>query len=140
MNKLSIKTEKQLKEFLIETYGEICVHEEVRYGSSKQRVDFFVYALHNFAVDVFNTYTLRHLNIIINIKLKKYKDFPFKLFFVVTGAEFSQMAIDKLISNKINKLPPNMKCLTFKKFKKECLSGLKPLILDINYDSYILKS
>ncbi len=140
IHELSVETEKQLKKFLIDTYSEICVHEEVRYGSSKQRVDFFVYAKQNFAVDVFNTYSLRHLNIIINIKLKKYEEFPFKLFFVVTGAPFSQMKIDQLISNKINKLPSNIKCLTFDKFKKECLSRLKPLILNISYDSYFSES
>ena len=40
----------------------------------------------------------------MNIKLKKYKDYPFKIFFVVTGIECSQGLIDSLIANKINKL------------------------------------
>ena len=97
-------------------------------------MDFFVYAKENFAVDVFNTYTLKHLNIIVNIKLRKYKDFPFKLFFVVTGAKFSQRKIDELICKKTNRMPYGMKCLTVDEFKRECLTNLPPLNHHIDYE------
>jgi hypothetical protein len=133
ISKLSIETENSLKKFLVETYGEICVHEEKKYGSLRQRMDFFVYAEDNFAVDVFNTYTLKHLNIIVNIKLRKYKDFPFKLFFVVTGAEFSQKKIDELICKKTNRMSTDVKCLTVDEFKRECLAKLSPLKFNIDY-------
>jgi hypothetical protein len=44
VSKLSLETEHLVKRFLIETYGEICVHEEKQYGNLRQRMDFFVYA------------------------------------------------------------------------------------------------
>jgi hypothetical protein len=65
VNELSVDTEDLVKKFLVETYGEICVHEEKKYVNLRQRMDFFVYAKENFAVDMFNTYTLKHLNIIL---------------------------------------------------------------------------
>lgn len=135
INKLSIETEGSIKEFLIKTYGELCVHEEMKLShNSRQRVDFFVYAKQNFAVDVCNTYTLKNLNIIMNIKLKKYKDYPFKIFFVVTGIECSQGLIDSLIANKINKLPKNIRCVNVQKFKEECISNFLPLNIRARYD------
>ncbi len=55
--KLSIDAEKETREFLDKRYGEICVHEEKKYGEGRNRVDFFVYAKDNFAVEVFNTHS-----------------------------------------------------------------------------------
>jgi hypothetical protein len=65
--------------------------------------------------------------------LRKYKDFPFKLFFVVTGAEFSQKKVDAVISNKTTLLPSRMKCLTVDEFKRECLTNLPPQKFNIDY-------
>lgn len=127
-NRLSIDTENEMRELLVGRYGEICVHEEKKYGSSKQRVDFFVYAKENFAVDVFNTYTVRNLGKNVNIKLHKYRDFPYKLYLVLTGGSIPQERIDVLVSCKKRlPLPPNMNCLTIEEFKKECLRNLPPL-------------
>ena len=132
--KLSTTSEKETKEFLDERYGEICVHEEKKYGDGRNRVDFFVYAKENFAVEVFNTYSLRNLSKNLNIKLHKFNDFPFKLYFVITGGDFSQRSIDALISRKENlPLPANMKCLTIEEFKKECLDKLVPLSIRTRY-------
>ncbi len=131
---LSITSEKETKEFLDKRYGEICVHEEKKYGEERNRVDFFVYAKQNFAVEVFNTYSIRNLSKNLNIKLHRFSDFPFKLYFVVTGGQFSQRFIDALISNKKNlPLLPNMKCLTVEEFKKECLHNLPPLSIRTRY-------
>jgi hypothetical protein len=75
VNKLSIGSEKKICEFLTNTYGELCVHEEKKYGDGRNRVDFFVYAKKNFAVEVFNTYTVHGIIGNLNSKLKKYQDF-----------------------------------------------------------------
>lgn len=132
--KLSTTSEKETREFLDKRYGEICVHEEKRYGDGRNRVDFFVYAKENFAVEVFNTYSLRNLGKNLNSKLHKFNDFPFKLYFVVTGGEFSQTSIDALMSHKENlPLPANMKCLTIEEFKKECFDKLPPLSIRTRY-------
>ena len=131
---LSVTSERATKEFLDKRYGEICVHEEKKYGEGRNRVDFFVYAKENFAVEVFNTYSIRNLAKNLNIKLHKFSDFPFKLYFVVTGGDFSQELIDAFISNKKElPLPPNMKCLTVEEFKKECLQNLPPLSIRTRY-------
>jgi hypothetical protein len=141
INRLSIETEGAVKEFLIKRYGELCVHEEMKYGNNlRQRVDFFIYAKKNFAVDVFNTYTLKNLNININIKLKKYRNYPFKVFFVVTGIECSQDMIDSLMDNKLNKLPLKIKCVTVQKFKEECIKNFPPLEIRIKYNKIYNKT
>jgi hypothetical protein len=132
--RLAITSEKATKEFLDNRYGEICVHEEKKYGEGRNRVDFFVYAKENFAVEVFNTYSIRNLAKNLNIKLHKFSDFPFRLYFVVTGGDFSQGLIDALISNKKNlPLLPNMKCLTVEEFEKECMCNLSPLSMRTRY-------
>jgi hypothetical protein len=132
--RLALTSEKATKEFLDKRYGEICVHEEKKYGDGRNRVDFFVYAKENFAVEVFNTYSIRNLAKNLNIKLHKVSDFPFKLYFVVTGGDFSQGHIDALVSNKKNlPLLPNMKCLVIDEFRKECLRNLPPLSMRIRY-------
>ena len=132
--RLALTSEKATKEFLDKRYGEICVHEEKKYGAGRNRVDFFVYAKENFAVEVFNTYSIRNLAKNLNIKLHKFTDFPFRLYFVVTGGDFSQELIDALISNKKNlPLLPNMKCLTVEEFEKECVRKLPPLSMRTRY-------
>jgi len=132
--RLALISERTIKEFLDKRYGEICVHEEKKYGGGRNRVDFFVYAKENFAVEVFNTYTLRNLAKNLNIKLHKFSDFPFRLYFVITGGAFSQQQLDALVSNK-NDLPllPNMKCLVPDEFIKECNSKLLPLPIRMRY-------
>ena len=132
-HRLSIQTENEVKDYLIERYGEICVHEEKKYGSRKARLDFFVYAKVNFAVEVFNTYTTRNLAANLNIKLHKYADFPFRLYFVVMGGDFLQREIDALVVNKKIRLVPNMQCLTLEEFKKECLRKLPALRMNVEY-------
>jgi hypothetical protein len=136
VHRLSMQTENEVKEYLIERYGEICVHEEKKYGSHKARVDFFVYAKANFAVEVFNTYTIRDLAKNLNVKLHKYTDFQFRLYFVVTGGDFLQKEIDALILNKELRLLPNMQCLTLEEFKKECLHKLSPLRMNVRYTTF----
>ena len=134
-NKLSIESEESLRNFLVSNYGELFVHEESKIRNSKQRVDFFVYAIPNFVVDVFNTYTLHNLATNINVKIPKYKSYPDPIYFVVTGAKFSQEDINLLMLNKQNKLNINMKCLNFVEFKNECLKDIRPIKTTMKYCS-----
>lgn len=131
INRLAISSELEVAKFLNNKYGEICVHEEKKYGKGRNRVDFYVYAKLNFAVEVFNTYTLRNLSVNLNMKLHKFHDFTDIIYFVVTGGEFKQSELEKLIINK-NKvyLMPNMKCVTWKQFQDECKS-IRPLKVEI---------
>lgn len=128
----AINSEKEVRKYLENRYYELCVHEEKRYGDGKNAMDFFIYAEENFGVDVFKTSNYHNLAKNINIKLDKYKDFPYKLFFVVIGDIFEQTKIDNLMSNKKDKpLLDNMTCITMKNFVLEC-EKIKPL--DINFE------
>lgn len=131
-NKQARLTEVEVREFLDKRYGEICVHEERKYGDGKNAMDFFVYCKKNFGVDVFKTSSYKNLAKNINIKQKKYKNFPFRLFFVVVGNNHKQKKIDILMKNKENPLPKNTSCLTFDAFRKECQKFI-PLTLSLNY-------
>jgi len=132
INRLGISSEHQISDFLKHRYGDICVHEERKYGTGRNRVDFYVFAKTNFAVEVFNTYTLRNLLINLNSKLKKYKNFSDLIFFVVTGANFNQTDIDSIIDRKKNKkyLAINIKCVSLDGFKKHC-QDIQPLKVEV---------
>lgn len=126
-------SEEEVGKYLGNRYGEICVHEEKRYGDGKNTMDFFVYAKENFGVDVFKTSSYQNLAKNINIKLGKYNDFPYKLYFVVIGKDFDQGKIDAMMIHKKDKpMLNNMKCLTFQMFMNECKS-IEPLNMDIQY-------
>lgn len=131
--KEAVASEKEVRKFLDERYGEICIHEEKRYGDGKSAMDFFIYAKVNFGIDVFKTSSYKNLAKNVNIKLHKYKDFPFFLYFVVVGKQFRQEKIDILMKKKDKPLSENMKCVTFSQFKNECLH-FKPLKINIKYN------
>jgi len=129
INKLATQSEKEVGDHLKSIFGEIFVHEEKRYGHGRNRVDFFIYANPSFAVEVFNTYTLKHLATILNMKLNKFYNFPVFIYFVVTGNEFPQDSIDLMISKKKKHFPDDkMKCVSFNEFKECCRKHLPMLI------------
>jgi len=126
--RVSLDSEKEISNFLIDRYGEICVHEEKKYGTGRSRVDFFIYAKETFAVEVFNTYTIHGITGNLTSKLKKYSDFPHKLFFVVTGGDFRQEDIDRILARRKKRvLGINMECFCVKSFQEYCLNNIKPL-------------
>jgi len=129
---LSLSSENSVGELLKNKYGEICVHEEKKYGPGRSRLDFFVYAQENFAVEVFNTFTLHGITGNLSSKLKKYADFEGKLFFVITGGDFTQAEIDKKLArlNK-GKLKPNMRCMCFSMFREEVINKFTPLAISV---------
>lgn len=136
---VSIAAENTMHNFLTNIYGEICVHEQKKYGEGKNTVDFYIYGeTRNFGVEVFNTYSLRDLANHLNIKLKKYYDFTNELYFVVFGGEFKQEDIDKHILRK-RQLPllTNMKCMTYEVFKERCLEISKPLEINAPYHKFV---
>ncbi len=131
--KLSLEGEHTIGRFLIERYGEICVHEEKRYGEGLNRLDFYIYAKPNFAVEIFNTSTIHGITGNLNAKLKKYIDFPYILFFVVTGGKFSQSQIDRVISQRqADIMKGTMKCMTQECFISYCLQNIQPLSFTIS--------
>jgi hypothetical protein len=129
----SLKGETAIGDFLRNRYGEICVHEEKKYGEGRNRLDFYVYAKPNFAVEVFNTFNERSLIGNLDAKLKKYGNFPDILYLVVTGAVFSQSTIEKIINHRHAKpLKSNMKCMTQETFMKYCVDNIEPLNIKVS--------
>lgn len=107
-----LEAEKELESSLIRYFGEAFVHTQKYYGDGKNRADFIVYtATTIFGVDVFTTETQHDLETNVNLKLKKYRDYPknIPLFFVVVSTKLSRNAI-KLAGTGIekNKKQPNL--------------------------------
>jgi len=128
-------SESDVRNYLDKRFGEICVHEERKYGEGGNTLDFYVYAKENFGVDVFKTHNYHNLAGNINIKFNKYQDFTQKLYFVLVGGDFEQTKIDNLMKNKKNPLPGNMRCLIFQEFIRECERN-EPIHIDVSYQKY----
>lgn len=106
-----------LERVLRKKFGEVFVHTEKFFESSKNRVDFYVYSPDgNFGVDVFYTETMRYLQSNINIKMGKYRNFPVELFPVSANEDFRQDDINSYAHAKLNPLSKTTKILTMKTF------------------------
>lgn len=107
--------ELSLEKVLRQHFGEVFVHTEKMFDTSKNRVDFFVYSpAGNFGVDVFYTESMHCLQSNINIKMKKYHAFTLELLLVVANSKFKQSDLDSYAAAKIKPLPQTMKLITMK--------------------------
>ena len=107
------KAELALEKVLRGKFGEVFVHTEKFFESSKNRVDFYVYSPDgNFGIDVFYTETMKYLQSNINIKMGKYRDFPVELFLVVANKSLRQDDINRYANAKLNPLPNTTKIVT----------------------------
>jgi hypothetical protein len=107
------QSEIALEKTLRDKFGEVFVHTEKVFGDYKNRVDFFIYCPEgNFGIDIFNTDTMRDLQKNINLKIDKYLNFPYQLFFVIANEEFKQIDLDKYMLAKRKSLPSNTKIIT----------------------------
>lgn len=69
-NVMGYNYERELEQLLYTQFGEVFVHSEKMLGTSKGRVDFFVYSPNgNFAIDIFYSGTMRTLQSNVNIKV-----------------------------------------------------------------------
>ena len=127
-NKRSDEEEFKVANFLIETFGKrpnVCGQEPYEEYNGRVRSDYGVYTQNgkHFFVDVFYAQDQQSLVGCINYKQKKIidKKIDDTIYYVSSNDEvISQLVIDKTIKNKKNKLPDNVKVLTFDNFKKEC--------------------
>ncbi|MDO8552203.1 MAG: hypothetical protein Q7S01_01585 [bacterium] len=107
------KTELALEKVLRDRFGEVFVHTEKFFESSKNRVDFYVYSPDgNFGIDVFYTDTMRYLKSNINIKMGKYRNFPIELFLVTANESLRQDDIDRYAITKLKPLPKTTRIVT----------------------------
>jgi len=113
VNKRGRDVELALEKILRNKFGEVFVHTEKFFESSKNRVDFYVYSPDgNFGIDVFYTDTMKYLKSNINIKMGKYRNFPVELFLVVANETLNQDDIDCFANAKLNPLPKTTKIVT----------------------------
>jgi hypothetical protein len=113
--------EDKVEEILIEKFGRVYVHSEQRYGGSRKRVDFVVYAKGiTFAIDVFATEDIRMLGKNIDVKLPKYKSFPSTspLIFLLISDVITQDDINKVVDSR----------QSWKKYQKFTVVTLESLI------------
>jgi hypothetical protein len=107
--------ELKLEKILQQKFGEIFVHTEKIFDTSKNRVDFYIYSPSgNFGIDIFYPETTNSLRSNINIKMGKYYNFTHPLFFVVANRFFKQEDLDKYTNSKIKPLPKTTKVITLK--------------------------
>lgn len=119
VGKRGFKIEKELEGILVAKFGKEFVHVEHPFGSSKKRVDFFVYCPSgSFGVDVFYPASIYNMKTILNLKIKAYKDFSEDNYLVVGNPEITQEQIDLVIKNKKKTLPPKCSTLTLLNFKE----------------------
>ena len=119
VNILGYNYERELEKLLYSQFGEVFVHSEKMLGTSKGRVDFFVYCPNgNFAIDIFYSGTMRTLQSNVNIKVNKYTKLTAKIYLVSANNKIDQDTLDSYIRAKINTLPLNIQLITLPNFVK----------------------
>ncbi len=107
-----------LAAWLVEKFGEVFVHVEKPFGSSKERLDFFVYSPEgDFGIDVFATDSRHSLIVNLNSKLRKYGEIKHPLYLVAVSAE-DQESLDQISAAKKNMLPENFFLVTSGELKR----------------------
>ena len=119
VNIMGYNYERELEQLLYTQFGEVFVHSEKMLGTSKGRVDFFVYSPNgNFAIDIFYSGTMRTLQSNVNIKVNKYSKLTEKIYLVSANNEINQDSLDSYVRTKTNTLPLNIQLITYSNFVK----------------------
>jgi len=112
--------EVELDNILRAKFHDVFVHSEKLFDrANKNRVDFLIYSPSGiFGVDIFYTDNFFNLKNIINIKQKKYINFPYELYLVVAGDKINQTTLDNYSANKTHQLKSSHFLMTTNTFKK----------------------
>lgn len=112
--------EKLVEKMLTNHFGEEFVHLERVWGQTKQRLDFFVYNPEiPFGVEVITAADKNSFNINLNIKIRRYTETSYPLFFVIIGHALTQEVLNELLSKKKHTIPNNSKVLSLEQFKQK---------------------
>ena len=110
------KVEMALEAILVDSFGEVFVHTEKIFDSSKNRVDFYVYAPQgNFGVEVFYPESIRSMQGNVNGKALKYSTFLNPLYFVVANKSLTQAELDAYARSRIRPLANNIELVTIER-------------------------
>ncbi|MBI2891043.1 MAG: hypothetical protein HYY13_09705 [Nitrospirae bacterium] len=116
-----LEHELRIEGKLIERFGEVFVHGEKRIGATRKRVDFFVFTADGpFAVDVFDSDDIHSFIVHLNIKLRRYEDFPSEvpLLLVCMNQALSDDRIEAILAAKERKVPESFRVLAYAGFLK----------------------
>lgn len=129
INEEGLDFEHEMEKILINKFGEPFVHIQKRVGFGRSRLDFYVYHKNGaFGVDVtVISGHFRNVQTNINIKIAKYKNLNFPIFFVING-DYSQSKYDNWLASKLTPLPGLCKIFTTTNFL-EYIKKLKPNII-----------
>ena len=111
--------EDKIHKYLIDNFGEVCVHKE-REFSYRNRVDFQVYHADGiFGVDTFYPKNKAGLANNFNLKHVKYKNYTIgPIYLVNMNSDLTQEILNEYMKNKINFVESNIKLFTSDEFKR----------------------
>jgi hypothetical protein len=122
------KYEEEFYRYLTSQVEEMRVHEHKIIRPGDTAADFFVYKndSEGIVIDLFYARDMHSLGGIVNIKLKKYTNVKYPVYFVLVGNEdINQRIIDEKVGNRKNQLPTHIKVLTENNFKDSLRDLLK---------------
>lgn len=109
--------ERIVEKILVDHFGEEFVHVEKVWGQTKQRLDFYVYnPKTSFGVEVITAADKSSFTINLNIKIRRYLDPDYPLFFVIINHHLTQDLLDVLISRKKLSLPNKSEVVSLERF------------------------
>lgn len=125
INKRAHQLEKEVYQYLVKRFGQICVHREYFFTDDRRnRTDFFVYHKNGaFSVDVFHPRDRRNLLGCLNSKMRTYrraKRLQYPVIFLMMNAAITEDEVASLLANKKNKLLANQQVMNLKQFKDFC--------------------
>ncbi len=119
--------EKQIRQILLDKFGEIFVHEQKPFNDYEGRLDFYVYTKsENFGIDVFYPSDRDNLMGCINNKQRLYQNLTYKLILLQVNPQLTQKDIDQYLFTKKKQLPSNILIFSLNTFLN-FINHLEPL-------------
>lgn len=119
--------EKQIRQILLNKFGEIFVHEQKPFNDYEGRLDFYVYSKNeNFGIDVFYPSDQDNFTGCINNKQRLYKNVAHKLILLQANPQITQKDIYQYLATKKNPLPSNILVFSLDTFLN-FINSLEPL-------------
>jgi hypothetical protein len=121
----AVKYEAEFYDFLISKIPEVRVHEHKIIRPGNVCCDFFIYSKDytsklGTALDLFYAQDLLSLGAVINIKLKRYSNLPYKIIFILIGnKQISQAELTLLLLSKKISLPKHIDVFIESEFKNK---------------------
>jgi len=124
------KYEEEFYLYLIQHLEPVAVHEHKIMRPGNVSSDYFIYNDDDqgIVIDLFYAKDIYSLSNVVVIKLKRYKNLPYKIIFVLVGNEnISIQEIRKMLARKKTSLPPNILLDTENNFKNSTIFKIKQL-------------